>query len=276
MRIVNLIENTPGAAGCAAEHGLSFYVETPRHRLLMDAGPSESTLENAQRLGISLKSVDTLVLSHGHYDHSGGILPFARINRTAAIYIQRAAFSAYYSIDRESDPARYIGIDPGISGLGSVVPVDGCLTIDEELSLFTMTEHPYPIPSTNSRLRMRENVLLVPDTFAHDQALAIHAEGRHILLSGCAHNGILNVLANYRRLYGGEPDLVISGFHLMKNGDYTEDEKKEIDGIAEALMACRGVFVTGHCTGVPAYQRLKAIMGDKLRYAHSGEEISLN
>lgn len=80
MKIVNLIENTAGIDGCVPLHGLSFYVETLKHRILFDAGPSDVVLGNAERLGINLRQVDVAVLSHGHYDHSGGFLEFAKIN----------------------------------------------------------------------------------------------------------------------------------------------------------------------------------------------------
>ena len=74
MRIINLIENTEGADGCAFAHGLSFYVETEKHKLLLDLGPSGETLQNARQLGIDLASIDTVILSHGHYDHSGDVV----------------------------------------------------------------------------------------------------------------------------------------------------------------------------------------------------------
>ena len=91
MKIQNLIENIEGAAGCTAAHGLYFYIETGKHKLLMDLGPSDATLQNAEKLGVDLAKVDTVVLSHGHYDHSGGILPFAGINPHAVIYLQASA-----------------------------------------------------------------------------------------------------------------------------------------------------------------------------------------
>ena len=70
MRIVTLIENTPGAPGCAHEHGLSLYVETGRHTLLLDTGATGAFAANAAVLGLDLGRVDTIVLSHGHYDHN--------------------------------------------------------------------------------------------------------------------------------------------------------------------------------------------------------------
>ena len=119
MRIVNLIENTEGVRGCTAAHGLSFYIETGKHKLLVDLGPSEETLENAKKLGIDLDAVDMVILSHGHYDHSGGILSFAQMNQHAYIYMQRLAAGNYYSDDGEregQDRYRYIGIDKEIAG----------------------------------------------------------------------------------------------------------------------------------------------------------------
>ena len=95
MKIVNLIENTNGHAPCVAAHGLSFYIETVGHRLLVDLGPSEETLRNAERLGVDLKTVDTVVLSHGHYDHTGGVMAFAAVNRTAPVFMQKSAVDAY-------------------------------------------------------------------------------------------------------------------------------------------------------------------------------------
>ena len=73
MKIINLIENTPGIPNCGYEHGLSFYIETKNHRLLVDSGATDLFLWNAKTLGIDLTKVDTMILSHGHYDHGGGI-----------------------------------------------------------------------------------------------------------------------------------------------------------------------------------------------------------
>ena len=80
------MEDTDGGNGCVYEHGLSFYIETKKHKLLLDTGASDATLKNAEKLGIDLTQVDTVILSHGHYDHSGGIMAFAKLNPTAKIY----------------------------------------------------------------------------------------------------------------------------------------------------------------------------------------------
>ena len=85
MRIINLVENTEGSTGCGIEHGLSFYIETEQHKLLMDTGQTDLLIKNAEKLGIDLTKVDTVILSHGHYDHRGETLPSSEIKPNAKI-----------------------------------------------------------------------------------------------------------------------------------------------------------------------------------------------
>ena len=273
MKILNLIENTEGVPGCLFEHGLCFYVETEKHRLLMDLGPSASVLENAVRLGVDLKTVDTVILSHGHDDHGGGILPFAKLNPNAKIYLQESAFGEYYAArDYKPDPD-YIGLAPEIRALPQVVPVRGSLKIDEELFLFSGLKGKRDLPVSNGNLRKKEGGRLVPDDFVHEQCLVITERNRHVLFSGCAHNGILNILDRFEELFGGAPDVVISGFHMMKKSAYTEKEQNVICSTAEKLKEYPTMFYTCHCTGLPAYDMMKEIMGGKIAYVHCGESV---
>ena len=260
MRIINLAENTEGAAGCGFEHGLCFYIETEHHKLLMDTGQSDLFIKNAEKLGVDLTKVDTVVLSHGHYDHGGGILPFAEINPDAKIYVQASAFGEYYSIDSKGQPQD---------------AEDGIYHIDDELSLFTGIGNEHPIPSANQRLMKKTEEDMVQDDFAHEQCLVINEGTKSVLLSGCAHHGILNILDRYRELYGGDPDVVISGFHMMKRHGYSDADITMIIDTALELRKLRTVFYTGHCTGVEPYNAMKKLMGEKLHYVHSGDEIRI-
>ena len=240
----------------------------------MDAGQTELLLENAQKLGIDLTAVDTVVLSHGHYDHGGGILPFAKINPDAKIYVPEAAFGEYYSVNKAGEP-HYIGLAAEIRELSQVVKVsaEGIYKIDEELSIFSGIGSKHPIPSANQRLKKKAGEDLVQDDFAHEQCLVIREGIKSILLSGCAHHGILNILDRYRELYGGEPDVVISGFHMMRRHGYSDEDINVIIDTALALRQYKTVFYTGHCTGVEPYNAMKKLMGDRLHYVHSGDEI---
>ena len=280
MKIINLIENTEGHSGCVHSHGLSFYIETKKHKLLLDLGPSAATVSNAETLGIDLSKVDTVILSHGHYDHSGGIIPFAGVNDKAVIYMQESAVGDFYANDEEDEDKpgqyRYIGIDKNIAKLPQVRFLRGDIKIDDEIELFTIKERTHKLPFPNAHLLIRDNAdenIYRRDDFIHEQFLVIKLNGKSILLSGCAHNGILSILDAYCEKYGKAPDMVISGFHLMKDAPYDDTELREIEDIANELKSYPTKFVTCHCTSVPAYELMKRIMGDQLEYVHSGEEI---
>ena len=275
MKITNLIENTEGRPECAYAHGLSFYVETTKHKLLLDLGPSAETVNNAKALGIDLSEVDTVILSHGHYDHSGGIIPFTKINDKAVIYMQDSAVEDYYADDgKEAQPRfRYIGIDKNIASLEQVRFLHGDAVIDDELEVFVIRNRSHELPSTNKNLLVQKGDGYQKDDFGHEHCLVIRQNGLQVLMSGCAHNGILSILDAYQVKYGKAPDLVVSGFHLMKKTDYSDGEIAEIRSIATELKKYPTRFVTCHCTGTTAYDVMKSIMGDSLEYVHSGESV---
>ena len=184
----------------------------------------------------------------------------------------------YFSDRGKSAPERYeyIGIDKDIAKLPQVRFLQGDNQLDEELELFTIKNRSHKLPSSNKRILVRKGDLLQCDDFVHEQFLVIRQGKTRILMSGCAHSGILSIMDAFCDKYGKEPDLVISGFHLMKKAEYTGDEIREIEEIAEELKKYSTRFITCHCTGLPAFDRMKAIMGDQLTYVHSGEEIDIS
>lgn len=244
-----------------AEHGLCIYVETKNHKLLVDSGQSDKTWDNARAKGIDLEAVDSLVLSHGHYDHSGGIMGFAQINPRAKIYMRANAGGEYYSARKE---VHYIGIDKRIEQLPNLILIDRDREIDSELSVFTGITERRLWPAGNKILFKKENDDLIQDDFSHEQYLVIRDEdGEYVLISGCAHNGILNILDKFRSQYKCNPKLVISGFHMIKK-EYKQQDICDIRAVAEELSKMNTSFFTGHCTGQEAYDILKSILGDKL------------
>lgn len=271
MRIINLIEDTPGNDGCLCEHGLSFYIETNRHRILMDTGASDAFIGNALKLGVDLKQVDIVVLSHGHYDHCGGILSFAEINPNATIYIHKNAVNDYYSI-RENRMV-YIGIDKKILLLPNIIFVDDLINIDDELIIFSNITGRLYWPQANQRLKKRINGTLVQDEFNHEQCLVINENNYSYLFSGCAHNGIINILNRYHQIFKKYPDKIISGFHMIKKESYNQDEILVIKETANILAKIPALFYTGHCTGKEAFIIMKEIMGKQLQLIHSGIKI---
>lgn len=272
MKIINLVEDTAGHNACEFEHGLSFYIETKYHKLLVDTGATDMSLRNARILDIDVTEVDTVVLSHGHYDHSGGIIPFIEKNNKARIYMTETAGGEYYNL--KNDLEKYIGIDKRIMQLPQTVKVEGNLKIDDELFLFSgIKGNKYP-SNGNLTLKMKTDAGYVQDTFIHEQCLVITEDGKNVLLSGCAHNGIINILDRYYEIYSAYPDMVISGFHMIQSTEYTDEDVENIKNIAKELMKTGSVFYSGHCTGQRAFDIMKEIMGERLIQIHSGEMIS--
>ena len=136
MKAIMLVENQ-SVGECKAAHGLSLYIETPGHRLLFDLGPDHTLFENAGKMDINLEKVDTVIISHGHYDHGGALEEFLHMNSKARIYIQKKAFAPYYSI--ALGKARSIGLDPRLAADPRIILLEGDFKIDEELELFTVT-----------------------------------------------------------------------------------------------------------------------------------------
>jgi len=273
MRIKNLIEDTSAGNGCLYEHGLSFYVETDNHKILVDAGASDKFIQNAEKLNIDLTKIDTLFLSHGHYDHSGGIIPFVNINPQARIYIHEKSDRDYYS--EKPDRTYYAGIDKEISKLPQTIKVSKDTKIDDELFIFTNVTGRRHWPQGNKKLKKMVDGELIQDEFDHEQYLIIKSEGKEILMSGCAHNGILNILDRYIEIKGHEPDVVISGFHMMKVSEYTVEEIETIKQTAYELKKYKTKYYTGHCTGEPAFKIMKEILGAQIEYVRSGEELDI-
>lgn len=301
LKVVTLVENSMSSSSALcnleAEHGLSFYVESRAHKLLMDTGASQMFMRNAMLLGVNLREVDTLFLSHGHYDHGGGIPFFAEINSDAPVYMSRYADTCCYSL---RGGEHYIGLPPEVLNLSHVVHCDGPLTvIDDELAILSDIMDVYPLPSSNACLKIKTSAGLVPDTFAHEQCLVVSLqvgellnEGsdpnvrdnagdkesagvpdrkKRVLFSGCAHHGILNILHAYRNIYGDYPYASVSGFHLMKKTAYSESEIREIQEMARKLTRIPTLFYTCHCTGDAACEIMKDIMHEQLRCIHCGD-----
>ncbi len=263
MKISMLMENTPFEDGCLFEHGLSLFIETQRHRVLFDTGQSGSFAVNALRMGIDLAAVDIAVLSHGHYDHGGGLEAFLAYNNKAPVYVSQYAFDRCYA-----DEARYIGLDPRLAGHPRLVSVGERLALDDELNLFACNECARPYVMDSYGLSILRDGTLIPDDFRHEQYLMINEHGKRVLISGCSHKGILNIM-NWL-----EPDILIGGFHFMKV-DPAGPDRKVLDEAAQVLLLHKATYYTCHCTGLPQYEYLKERMGDRLNYLAAGRKITI-
>ena len=269
------MENTACDAGLCAAHGLSLYIETPKHKILFDMGPDERFIGNAQKLGVDLSAVDIAVLSHGHYDHGGGLRAFSEVNSRADILIHTDAFGNFYALEEGREP-RYIGLDPELWELESrVIPTADFVKLDDELTLFSDEPEVFPTLVASAKLHVETPEGLRPDPFTHEQNLLVTAWGKSVLFAGCAHRGIVNILAGAKERLGRLPDAVFGGFHFFELDPADPKSARLIDETANALLEGETVYYTGHCTGEYAYGRLHAILGDRLRRMTGGGIVEI-
>lgn len=311
MRVTVLMENCTPSSRFAARHGLSLLLEVapsaagpaaavpslvplapvqpamtapapapaaPR-RVLFDMGPDDAFLDNARTLGVSVADVDCAVLSHGHYDHGGGLPAFLAASATAPhpapVYVRAGAFAEHAS----GTPAIHhaIGIDPALAAHPRITALgEGPAAIAPGLTLFTTPRRNYPAATSNKRLLERRDGTWAPDAFAHEQSLLVEENNRHILVAGCAHAGILNIMDEAECLAGAPLDAVVAGFHLMSPSAGQAQAAEATRALARELAARPATrYYTFHCTGLEAFGYLRDELGGRVRYLAAGSQAEV-
>jgi len=274
MKITCLIDDCD-VEGLLSEHGLSFYIETESHKILFDLGQSQAFIENAKRLNIDLSKVDMLVISHGHYDHGGGLKSFLEINDHANVYIQEEAFKTLYSI-RSEDETVEVGLDDSLKNHPRLVLLQGDHKLDDTLMLVNQVDLLKFYPKSNQTLLMKKDHQLVKDDFSHEQSLLIRENNHYVLFAGCAHKGIYNIIKASKHYIGYmDFNMVIGGFHLKSRLKTYAWSDEELKALAQALKDFDTNYYTGHCTGEREFESLKKEMDRQIHRFYSGWSIQL-
>jgi len=247
--ITLLCENTARGAGILGEHGLAWWIDTGVHRVLFDTGQGLTLLHNAAVLGIDLARADALVLSHGHFDHVGGLEAVLAVARTAPLYLHPCTCAKKFSGANRAAGPRCISV-PFVeteafrrNGRRIIVTREPC----EVVPGVWMTGE---IPRTNDFEDTGgpfylDPALTLPDPLLDDQAMFFTAREGVVVVLGCAHAGVINTLARVAELTGRATiHTVMGGMHL-ENGSPRR--------MAETLVALRRFDVRRlgpvHCTG---------------------------
>lgn len=264
MRFSALCENTTQHSGIVAEHGFSLLIESAHCKVLFDMGQTDAFLSNAARMNLSLSDVDIAVLSHGHYDHSGGLKSFLEINSTAPVFVSQYAFGSYYNAD-----CKYIGPDTSLRCHPQIRFTGHFTSLAPGFSLFSCNDLERPFPVSSFGLTEECGTLRMDDRFLHEQYLLILHKGKRILVSGCSHKGIENIVSWF------QPDVFIGGFHMMKVNPHEPSGKEYLNRLSERLLKYNTVYYTAHCTGTEQYEYLKEKMKERLHYLSCGDCLEL-
>ena len=280
LRLTIVVENSASLSNSSvwAQHGLSIFLDLgfgpERMKLLLDTGASsEVMLHNADALDLDLSKIDLICLSHGHYDHTGGLMGILeRVNGRVCILAHPDIFAPKL---KARPVLKFIGLPFSRAELeaagaimlearGPVTVAPGVMTTGEvpRLESFEKVEGFWTVKDGQ----------YCQDSIPDDQALAINLPGKGlVVITGCAHAGIINTIRHAQKITGVEEiHAVIGGFHLMG-----ADEKR-IDSTAEALQRLDPAIVRpGHCTGQKAVCRLQEALGDRCQPLAAGDSIQL-
>ena len=287
MRWTVLVDNRTNAPALQTEHGLSILLETEHHRILLDTGGSDMLIHNAERLGIDLRTVDYVFISHGHSDHAGGLQYLVERNRKAKVLVSPDAMSGKFFSKRgnlHSITVEWPKIDDG-----RLVLIDQTCSIAEDIHVIAHIQQTYPMPKGNKNLYVQNTVgkpteqrepsclhewpsrdggrrsQYIHDDFRHE--LVLYVDG--LLFTGCAHSGLENILT----ACPWPVHTVVGGFHLL---DGLETEK-ELAALAQRLKTKypETLFYTSHCSGDKVFAILKDVMGSQLHAFSCGTTITV-
>lgn len=275
IKITTLSENTAGFAGLLAEHGLSVLIETNEANVLLDTGLSISVANNVEALGVDLKKVDKIVISHGHHDHTGGLRDVLRKMRKKVEVIGHPDIMASKYAKREGFPAGYIGIPfdrRELESLGAVfVLTPEPVRISENITTSGVVPMKTEYETIDPFLKEMKGDELVPDELLDDRSLFIKTDKGLVVILGCAHRGIINTLHHAQELTGEQRiEMVIGGCHLMNSSE--ERVWMTIAALKELAVKKIGV---SHCTSLPAAAMMAHEFGEDFFFNNAGTRIEL-
>ena len=267
--VITILVDNRGAPGLVTEHGLSLHIRTAGHNLLFDTGQSDACTINSRILGLDLGEIDAIVLSHGHYDHTGGLAQVLGLARRAEMYCHPAAVSPRYAV-RDHQPKPLHMPRPSMAALDRL-PEERLHWVQQSMQLAATIGLSGPIPRQTACEDTGGPFFLDtggqrPDPIDDDLALWIDTPTGLVVCVGCAHAGLVNTLVQVQRLTGGRPiRAVIGGFHLLSANE--RRLRATIDALRtlapEAIIPC-------HCTGEAAVAALSAAFGERCHPGHAG------
>jgi 7,8-dihydropterin-6-yl-methyl-4-(beta-D-ribofuranosyl)aminobenzene 5'-phosphate synthase len=275
LTLTTLCENTAGKPGFMAEWGLSILVQAGGLSVLFDTGANYAAVRNADKLGIDLGAVDTIVLSHAHADHTGGLREVLRRTGPKEIIAHPAIWESKYTKRPYEEKEAFVGIPfaraelelHGASFTLSREPVhigDTILTTGE-IAQTTGFEGIEPI------FYVKEKGLLRHDPIPDDLALIVRTQQGLVIVLGCAHRGLINTIRHARMITGEQRvHTVVGGTHLYPKTD--EQLEKAISALREMGVKKIGV---SHCTGFHASMRLAQEFGEGFFQNNAGSIYTL-
>ena len=275
VKVTVVVENTANEDGIIPEHGICFWIETGSTKVIFDTGQGGVLLNNMYTLGIHLEQAESIVLSHGHYDHTGGLKTVLQLSHNPKVYAHQAAFQSKFACD-EYGQSRAIGMpsmnEKSVRQLASDIvfttgpmQIVDCLFVTGEIPRVTEFE------DTGGPFYLDEGCTK-SDPFLDDQALFFESSRGTVVLLGCAHAGVINTLLYIKQLAEGKPiHAVMGGMHLLSAS------RARMDSTIEYLNRINpDLLGPAHCTGSAATAELWETFSQKCFPCHGGTTIEFD
>lgn len=265
MKATVLADNIANENLCG-EWGLSIFIQSDSHCVLLDAGSSALFLENAKKLRIDIASVDFGVLSHAHYDHADGLKAFFSANKTAKFYLRADAKENCYF--KKWFIRKYIGLPKNIlrEYVDRFVPVDGDYELAEGIYLIPHKISGLSEIGKKNNMYVRQEGKWIPDNFAHEQSLVFDTKDGLVVFNSCSHAGADGIIGEIGETFPNKKiKAFVGGFHI-----YNKPEA-EVRALANRLKTT-GVekIYTGHCTGEKPFAILKEELKERVDQLRAG------
>jgi 7,8-dihydropterin-6-yl-methyl-4-(beta-D-ribofuranosyl)aminobenzene 5'-phosphate synthase len=271
LRITVLVDNSVGAPDMLAEHGLSMLIEADDRRILFDTGQGRVLLNNLAALGVCLAPLDAIVLSHGHYDHTGGLSATLQAGDPSVIFVHPAALNQKYA--QHEPPPRSIGI-PGPSR-------EALNTLQERIVWTRSATEIVPgvwctgeVPRVHAAEQIEGYFFLdadcrQSDPLVDDQALVVETTRGLVVIAGCAHSGVINTLDHVSKLAGRDEIFALAGGLHLGRASY-----KQLEETGNAIGR-RNVQVLApcHCTGAGAQAYLRGRFHSRVQEVGAGSKL---
>jgi 7,8-dihydropterin-6-yl-methyl-4-(beta-D-ribofuranosyl)aminobenzene 5'-phosphate synthase len=276
FKAITLIENNPDDNNTLlSEHGLSIYIEVDEMKILFDTGKSGDFINNAEKLNVDLSNIDYLLLSHGHYDHSGGFKKLVdRIGNSFKLIIGKGFFNEKYKL-MDNNTYRYNG-NPfnkdfiNKNNISLTCINEDIFYINEDIMIFFNFKRNNDFEIQNKLFRIKKNEDYILDDFSDEIVLAVKKDEGLIIILGCSHVGVVNILETIMKRIGLPIYGIIGGSHLVEADE--ERVSKTIEFFKENNIK---IIAMSHCTGEIAIEKLKNEFKDKFVYNNTGNIMNL-
>ncbi|MFT5874666.1 MAG: 7,8-dihydropterin-6-yl-methyl-4-(beta-D-ribofuranosyl)aminobenzene 5'-phosphate synthase [Clostridium sp.] len=275
LKITTLIENNPSAdIRLYNEHGLSLYIEIDGMKILFDTGKSGDFIKNAETLNIDLNKLDYVMISHGHYDHSGGFRKLVEeISNSYKLIVGEEFFKNKYGIIEGGDNYKYLGNSfekeyIHKNNIAIKYIKQDIYYITENIMVFTNFKRNNNFELPNKRFKIKQDEKYILDDFSDEIVLVLKGKSGLFVVVGCSHVGIVNILETIIERTGLPIYGIIGGTHLVEADE--QRLNKTINFLKEKDIKIIGV---SHCTGEKAAEEIKRQFGEKFLYNNTGNII---